>query len=542
MARPYEMTVSKMFGVPLEQIVRGRPEYAYRQKGKVAVLACGYQGSVGALIAMGALRMGLMEDELPDIVAAWRRSNPHIVRLWRAMEDAAIRAVKDRAVVRMQFGLKFHYQSGVLFIRLPSGRSLAYVRPRIELDERFNKYGLTYEGVELGKWCRIRTYGGKLVENCLAADTLVLTAGGWKPIIDVKMHDLLWDGVEWVKHGGVISKGVDKTIRVDGVGMTEDHLVLTERGWRNASSCKGYNRQGTKLPDCYEIRGFRRKKIVMADTMRLRERVHHARHRIPKRETEVLRMYARQADKSGPNDPWYEQTPSLCSVEVDDRSVQTAYPSGMGKLRRSGHQSLQQMGKKFSKLLGGHGFNLQKGSDFRKVKCGRGLHPRKLQVGNLQTAKQKQTEQSDCEKPIRENDCRRIVRKNGYRGNNTVVQNQYQLPNGVFTTTSGHYEPVYDIVNSGERNRFTVLGSTGAFIVHNCVQAIARDCLAESLLRLDKAGYKIAFHVHDEVVLDVPCGTGSLEKVVEIMGRDIDWAPGLPMQAEGFETDYYKKD
>jgi DNA polymerase len=140
----------------------------------------------------------------------------------------------------MQFGLKFYYQSGVLFIRLPSGRSLAYVHPRIELDERFNKYGLTYEGVELGKWCRIRTYGGKLTENI--------------------------------------------------------------------------------------------------------------------------------------------------------------------------------------------------------------------------------------------------------------------------------------------------------------VQAIARDCLAESLLKLDKAGYKIAFHVHDEVVLDVPCGTGSLEEVVEIMGRDIDWAPGLPMRAEGFETDYYKKD
>ena len=236
----YEMTASRMFGVPMELIVRGNPEYELRQKGKIATLACGYQGSVGALKAMGALSMGLSEDELPEIVAAWRQSNPNIVKLWWDVEEAAIRAVKDRTAVNMRYGLKFYYKSGVLFIRLPSGRNLAYVRPRIELDERFNKYGLTYEGVELGKWCRIRTYGGKLVENI--------------------------------------------------------------------------------------------------------------------------------------------------------------------------------------------------------------------------------------------------------------------------------------------------------------VQAIARDCLAESLLSLDKAGYKIAFHVHDEVVLDVPCGFGSLKEVETIMSQDIDWAPGLPLQAEGFESDYYMKD
>jgi DNA polymerase len=236
----YEMTASRMFGVPMKQIVRGNPEYELRQKGKIATLACGYQGSIGALKAMGALNMGLSEDELPEIVAAWRKSNPNIVKLWWDVEEAAIRAVKNRTAVKMRYGLKFYYKSGVLFIRLPSGRNLAYVRPRIELDERFNKYGLTYEGVELGKWCRIRTYGGKLVENI--------------------------------------------------------------------------------------------------------------------------------------------------------------------------------------------------------------------------------------------------------------------------------------------------------------VQAIARDCLAESLLSLDKAGYKIAFHVHDEVVLDVPCGFGSLKEVETIMSQDIDWAPGLPLQAEGFESDYYMKD
>ena len=191
----YEMTASRMFGVPMELIVKGNPEYELRQKGKIAALACGYSGSVGALKAMGALNMGLKEDELPGIVSAWRKSNPNIVKLWQNVEDAAIRAVKDRTSVTMQYGLKFYFKSGVLFIRLPSGRSLAYVRPRVELDTRFNKDKLTYEGMELGKWCRISTYGGKLTENiiqaiardCLAESLLRLDKAGYK--IAFHVHD-----------------------------------------------------------------------------------------------------------------------------------------------------------------------------------------------------------------------------------------------------------------------------------------------------------------------------------------------------------------
>ena len=192
----YEMTASRMFGVPMELIVKGNSEYELRQKGKIATLACGYQVSVGALKAMGALNMGLEEEELPEIVAAWRKSNPNIVKLWWDVEDAAIRAVKNKAAVNMQYGLKFYYRSGVLFIRLPSGRSLAYVRPRIEIDTRFNKEKLTYEGIKVGNtWGRIDTYGGKLTENiiqaiardCLAKSLLRLAVAGYK--IAFHVHD-----------------------------------------------------------------------------------------------------------------------------------------------------------------------------------------------------------------------------------------------------------------------------------------------------------------------------------------------------------------
>jgi DNA polymerase len=188
----YEASAAQMFGVPVESVTKGS---TLRQKGKIAELALGYGGSKGALISMGALNMGLTKEELPELVSAWRKSNSNIVKLWWDIERAAITAVKDKTVVTMQYGLKFYYKGGVLFIRLPSGRNLAYVRPRIEIDERFNKDKLTYEGIEGNKWGRISTYGGKLTENiiqaiardCLAEALLRLDKAGYKIVFHV--HD-----------------------------------------------------------------------------------------------------------------------------------------------------------------------------------------------------------------------------------------------------------------------------------------------------------------------------------------------------------------
>ncbi|WZX99687.1 DNA polymerase [Bacillus sp. FSL W7-1360] len=161
----YEASASEMFNVPLDNV-----DKSLRQKGKVAELALGYQGSVGALKAMGAVKMGLPEEELQPLVDAWRASNPAIKRFWFDVERAAIKAVQTKEVVCMKHGLTFVVKNGIMFIRLPSGRQLAYVRPRIEVDEKFNKQGLTYEGPGTGgKTVRLRTYGGKLTENIVQA-------------------------------------------------------------------------------------------------------------------------------------------------------------------------------------------------------------------------------------------------------------------------------------------------------------------------------------------------------------------------------------
>ena len=166
----YEATAAMMFHKAKNDIRKGGPLAELRPKGKVATLACGYQGGVGALKRMGALESGIPEEELPGIVNRWRRANPHIVRYWYDVEDAAIRAVQGERVA-LRHGLKFFCDQGYLFIQLPSGRRLAYFQPRLEPEPKFNKEGITYMGVDQEKktWSRLKTYGGKLVENIVQA-------------------------------------------------------------------------------------------------------------------------------------------------------------------------------------------------------------------------------------------------------------------------------------------------------------------------------------------------------------------------------------
>lgn len=187
----YEASASQMFHVPIEEITKGSP---LRQKGKISELALGYGGGVGALKAMGALDMGVPEDELPGLVNSWRGASPRIVQFWWDLDAAALKVVRHRTQARVgRIGLE--YRSGFLFVTLPSGRKLAYVKPRIELN-KFGREGLTYEGIgENKKWSRIETYGPKLTENVvqgtardlLAYAMLHLTQAGY-PIV-MHIHD-----------------------------------------------------------------------------------------------------------------------------------------------------------------------------------------------------------------------------------------------------------------------------------------------------------------------------------------------------------------
>lgn len=194
----YEATASQMFHVPIDKISKSNPEYELRQKGKVATLALGYQGGVNALEAMGAKRMGLSDDELPDIVSRWRDANKNIVNFWYAVENAAVRVLETaepQYVNNLVFRLEFDIIYGLQFltIELPSGRKLFYPKPFLQVNQ-FGKNAVHYFGTNqtTKKWEVNSTYGGKLVENivqavardCLAETLLKLDAAGY----DVVMH------------------------------------------------------------------------------------------------------------------------------------------------------------------------------------------------------------------------------------------------------------------------------------------------------------------------------------------------------------------
>ena len=157
----YCASASRIFGVP---VVKHGENGHLRQKGKVAELACGYGGSVGAMKAMGADALGLSDAELKQIVTDWREASPHIVQLWWDVEAAAMKAVRQKTSAETH-GIIFSYESGFLFVQLPGSRRLAYVKPRIGKN-RFGGESITYWGVGTSKrWERLETYSGKLVEN-----------------------------------------------------------------------------------------------------------------------------------------------------------------------------------------------------------------------------------------------------------------------------------------------------------------------------------------------------------------------------------------
>ena len=238
----YEATASQMFNIPLERIRKGNPEYAYRQKGKVATLALGYQGGTGSLISMGALRNGLTEDELPDIVERWRRANPAIVQLWYTVEVAAKEAVNTGRYIELWDGrLAFAREMDpvndldFLTIRLPNGRKLYYAKPYMTTN-RFGRPSLGYWGMDqkTKKWGQVETYGGKLVENitqavardCLAEAVERLEAAGYPVVFHI--HD------EVVIDAGPDKADLSDVVRImSQVPVWAQGLPLNAEGWTN---------------------------------------------------------------------------------------------------------------------------------------------------------------------------------------------------------------------------------------------------------------------------------------------------------------------
>lgn len=237
----YEATAARIFGVPFDSIVKGNPNYKYRQRGKVATLALGYQGGVGAMKRMGGDQLGLDDDGLMDIVRRWRRQNPSICKLWERMQKAAVHTIRTGKATQPRAGVIFRKELALDFpfpfltMQLPSGRKLFYADPGTTEDDR-----ITYKEWDNGSWRESETYGGKLTENltqavgrdCLAFALDNLRRAGYRVVFHV--HDevvveLPITGKQWYPNPGAALSGVIRIMSV--VPPWAEGLPLSAAGW-----------------------------------------------------------------------------------------------------------------------------------------------------------------------------------------------------------------------------------------------------------------------------------------------------------------------
>jgi len=256
----YKHAASGIYGVRADAV-----DKAQRQIGKISTLALGYGGGANAFRKMArAYGLKITDTVAEEIKVAWRLANPWAKTFWRDLETAAILAVRHPGDVAEAGRIKYLMHGDMLYALLPCGRLIAY--PEVELVEIEGKYGpqprLTALKASMHPkkgetaWPRVALYGGLLAENCLAGDTEVLTPDGWVELADVGARPV-WDGVEFVRHDGVIAKGIRLTGRLDGVRLTSDHKVLTAKGWVDASEAEGFDRASVRALDGYSAGGQR---------------------------------------------------------------------------------------------------------------------------------------------------------------------------------------------------------------------------------------------------------------------------------------------
>lgn len=572
----YKLAYAKSFGVSPEDVDKGQ-----RQIGKVQELALGYAGGVGAFLTFAAA-YGIDLEQLAEqafraipqsIMAqanimfewhrdkkkkdpaaavglskqawlvcesfklAWREAHPATVNLWNDLENAVRHAIDTPGKTVPCGRLKVRRDGAWLRIGLPSGRALCYPSPEI-VDGT-----ITYMGMNqyTRKWERLRTYSGKLVENCIAGGTEVLTEAGWVPI-ELAAGYRVWDGVEWVSHNGCVYKGKQVVLSNYGVHMTPDHLVLTEKGWKNASSCEGLNRGEVGLPDGYPLHRLRPEEVDLGSEMRMRHAEADAGARVREAAEEgdcsVLRLYASSDDRPAEYHPRHVGAPGVCGVAQHERSLPPGVTSGIPQLRRAGYRGLRTVARVVRELLGRYGADVSNWRIDRAQGQRTGVWAGELPLAVAAPAGEQQTHLSPdrhANGPDHRQSSSPALRH---------LRGHAVLPPGSRVERRTRVEPVYDLVNCGPRNRFVVRGSDGRpLIVHNCTQAIARDVMASSMPEIELAMYEIVLTIHDECVTEAPDDPfWNADALSAIMATPPAWAPDMPLAAAGFESMRYRKD
>lgn len=513
-ADPEKADLYKDFAAALYDIDKSEVSKAQRQVGKVAHLGLGFGAGAATFQKVAKLMGGvtLSEAESADVVAKWRGMYKEIVRGWKTCHSMLPYIEAGEREDIDPWGLCRTTKNGII---LSSGRQIRYPDLRQEDTEEGNKEWVYGHGRN-----KARIYAGKIDENCLAEGTLVLTDHGWKPIETVSLSDMVHDGDSFVFHSGLLCKSVQQCVSIDGVYMTADHEVLDESGnWKAASQLPRPYRPAIRSADRLASVAQRRKEVVLDVQVPVREPDNevgagHYQGCEARRDTE-LRVFDEATHLGGEPQSRYDQAPGVWGLSQHDGPLSSSVASGLEKLRRAWDYGVRSVAGVVRELLGGHGAVVPAWTGAGQT----GQQPRvltgELPLGFAAHQHTEQTKLSGCGYPP-------ACAGNGHFEVDAVLPTEARL--------------VFDILDAGAQHRFVVLGENGPFIVHNCVQAIARDVIAGNAVKVfQDTGLRPALMVHDELVYVVPeeIAEETLAHVQKVMRTPPDWWPELVTWSEG---------
>lgn len=516
--------------------------------GKVAVLGLGY--GMGALKFQTTLATGAMGEEVmiefsesQRIVQQYRAKHYRIKQRWD-QGDLALAKMLDPACDE-EWGAVHLLHNMIL---LPNGMALQYPGLKATQDPRDDSLSFEYWN---GKYWK-STWGGTIRENCIAEGTQVITDRGPVNIENIRLADKIWDGVEWVTHGGLLPKGEQPTINAHGVRMTPDHQVLTDDGWKPAEESTRHRRADCKLPEGFELPQSKQPESKLEHTMSgMRQSIPDARHRIheaaQKERPQFLRVHA--GPTAGRREPQARNArpSSLRSLAKYARQMQSTVSSGLQKLRSAWDNRLSALGE-LRELLGRYGPYVSAGLNPRPERQQFRVPARQLPLGFTQAA----SEQSPNHTDPRATSSIRGGQSPRHWSDHDRLSTEARLASEHDSHNAEPKEQVFDILNCGPRHRFVVLDENGQpLIVHNCIQALARIVLFEQMLDVNKYAKehdpeaRVVLNVHDEIIT-VARDFGSeneafMEGIYDILRTPLDWCKDLPLDAEGGWDRSYSK-
>jgi hypothetical protein len=454
-------------------------------------------------------------------VDVYRLVNKNTVRLWYLLDDLLRYEWMGRRDPRQVGPLTI----GHGLVTGPGGLQMRYSVPYGPDEEKYPAYGEDIFYKYGGRPHKI--YGAAFLENCLTADTQVLTINGWKPIVDVRTDEEVWDGQAWVHHNGVISRGYRTIGRLDGIGLTAEHEVMTSDGWIRAAQTQGFYWADIRVPDRFAGCWDNEPKEIMARSMCLWNRISSF---IEYTKTQTLLWMQIRRTTEASQKSWNEQTSSILGVAFNVRPVSFANTPSVEKLWWPGHSRLQTVGK-IRKFLGRYGANLQARINTGKVKEWPWLQFKKLYLGVLFGSSTQPPGLAHNFYPLGRYDrCRGSQKIEDWADDFTLPCSQRLAPRALVHSSTSE---VFDLLNSGPRHCFVVRGRTGPRLVHNCIQFLARIIFFNAAVRIAKQGYPFASTSHDEAGWVVP--EKDVDTAKELVHRELttppSWAPDLPLKA-----------